>query len=246
MSDYRFPFGRPVEPVAPTADGPRRVFVLGVYPSAVHARWVHPDGSVAVKDLAIDNEPEPFWWGDDAADRVAAVTVPDGVGHLEASDKNGPSGKALDSLYLVPLGLGRQDCWITDLENCWKANEGQLAALERAYTPLVDRGLVPAFNLDPRPSKIRLVADRSPSLREEWDTAAPEVLITLGNEPADALDLERPAHQGYGTPTSVRVWDREVLHLALVHPRQAGGLGDHSGEWAQTHGRWIDSGPLLT
>ncbi len=38
-SALRFPFGRPVLPCKPSANGPRKVFILGAYPSALHIRW---------------------------------------------------------------------------------------------------------------------------------------------------------------------------------------------------------------
>ena len=34
-----FPFGMPIMPVQQADRSPKRVFVLGVYASAVHARW---------------------------------------------------------------------------------------------------------------------------------------------------------------------------------------------------------------
>lgn len=247
MADFTFPFGRPVLPVAPAADGERRVFVLGVYPSAVHARWVGADGKQAIKAVAIDNEPEPFWTGGDASVRVESVNaeLPEGVGHLEAANQNGPSGLTLAERYLGPLGLDPGDCWITDLENRWLANTAQIEALTRSYQPLVDQSLLPAYTLRERPKEIGLVADRVPTLRAEWDTAAPDVLVTLGAEPTKALGLHGPTHTGYGQPTSITMWDRSVVHLALVHPRQAGGLGDHSSDWAATHQAWIESSPAL-
>ena len=39
-----FPSGQPILPVRQADRKPKRVFVLGVYASAVHARWTHPDG----------------------------------------------------------------------------------------------------------------------------------------------------------------------------------------------------------
>ena len=36
---YYFPFGETVHPLVQQDRGPKKVFVLGVYASAVHARW---------------------------------------------------------------------------------------------------------------------------------------------------------------------------------------------------------------
>lgn len=67
-----FPFGRPAtaRPPRPAVDGSARVFVLGVYPSALHIRWARPDVKVHVQSLAVDDEPEVFWDGADAVERV--------------------------------------------------------------------------------------------------------------------------------------------------------------------------------
>lgn len=247
VAAFTFPFGRPVLPVVPAADDQRRVFVLGVYPSAVHAKWVGADGKQAIRAVAVDNEPEPFWTGADAAERVDAVSaeLPDGAGHLEVAEQNGPSGSALAERYLAPLRLNADDCWITDLENRWLANAAQIKALSRSYQPLVDTGLLPPYKLRERTESIGLVEDRVPQLRQEWHDASPDVLITVGAEPARALGLPGPSHQHYGQPTRVTVWDRTVVHLALVHPRQAGGLGDHNSAWAATHQAWVDAPPRV-
>ncbi len=43
-------------------------FLLGVYPSALHVRWTHPQYRVAA--LAVAEEPYPFWDGADEVERV--------------------------------------------------------------------------------------------------------------------------------------------------------------------------------
>jgi hypothetical protein len=59
-----------VDGVEPKGRSP--VFVLGAYPSALHVRWT-PSGAghKPVQALAVDNEPWPFWDGDDERERVA-------------------------------------------------------------------------------------------------------------------------------------------------------------------------------
>jgi hypothetical protein len=44
-----FPFGQPVLPVVQRDRTSKKVFVLGVYASAVHARWIGRDGKNLVK-----------------------------------------------------------------------------------------------------------------------------------------------------------------------------------------------------
>ncbi len=48
-----FPFGQPIIPVAQAEKTPKNIFVLGVYASAVHARWIGPDGKRLVTALAV-------------------------------------------------------------------------------------------------------------------------------------------------------------------------------------------------
>lgn len=59
-----FPFGAPVRHVMQLPDGLRkRAFVLGIYSSAVHARWIEPAGIVKVAALAVASEPYIFGEG---------------------------------------------------------------------------------------------------------------------------------------------------------------------------------------
>ena len=99
--------------------GPKKVFVLGVYASAVHARGIVPDGKQLISAVGIASEPEIFWRGDrnDVEQVIRNMALPPEAGQLEpASDKlNGPSGLALDDLFLRPLGLSRADAWLCDL-----------------------------------------------------------------------------------------------------------------------------------
>jgi hypothetical protein len=56
-----FPFGQPVLEVVQTDRTPKSVFVLGVYASAVHARWVSTSEKTVVNALAVVSEPYIFW-----------------------------------------------------------------------------------------------------------------------------------------------------------------------------------------
>ena len=64
---FQFPFGAPLLTVEQSPLSTAKVFVLGVYASAVHARWVNPDGTTRVRALAVASEPSIFWAGDDDA-----------------------------------------------------------------------------------------------------------------------------------------------------------------------------------
>lgn len=58
-----FPFGAPVVSLGVELPTQRvGAFVLGAYPSAVHAEWRTPAGD-RVTALPVANEPVPFWDG---------------------------------------------------------------------------------------------------------------------------------------------------------------------------------------
>jgi hypothetical protein len=52
-----YPFGSSLKPLAQVDRSPKRLFVLGVYASAVHAQWIGPDGRLLVRALAVASEP---------------------------------------------------------------------------------------------------------------------------------------------------------------------------------------------
>jgi len=108
-----FPFGEKVKPVEQVDRSPKKVFVLGVYASAVHARWLGTDGKVCVSALAVASEPEIFWRGDGAKSIVDGIPIPAPFGKLvpAAAQLNGRSGRSLDDEYLAPLGFDRSDVW---------------------------------------------------------------------------------------------------------------------------------------
>lgn len=97
MTDETFPFGRPVLPREPARGSQPTVFVLGAYPSALHVRWSAPGGQPTIGAIPIDNEPEPFWDGADAAERVEAWKVAVSFsetadGRVTPASANGSSG----------------------------------------------------------------------------------------------------------------------------------------------------------
>jgi hypothetical protein len=140
-----YPFGQPVGPVIWRQPGPKPVLIIGVYPSAVPARWIGADGR-SIRAVAVADEPEPFWTGHSAETKIATVaaTVPAQAGRIElAKGHNGRSGQALDELVLAPLALTRDQIRVADIDNRYMANPSQQAAVARAYVPLVERGMLP-------------------------------------------------------------------------------------------------------
>lgn len=246
LEPFRFPFGRvhgPTPPSKPT--GKSDVFVVGVYPSALHCAWFGPDGKRLCQALAIDIEPWSFWDGEDADERVRAIAanVPIRAGRLEPARPtwNGPSGRALTALYLEPLGSPR--AWITDLHDIYYLSAGNAAALKKHYDPIATRlGLEPA-HLPPRPAEVRPSKKRLARLEAELVESGATTVITLGNEPLSTLFDGQPrklSRTEYGRPLTRRVFGRhEVTAIHLVHPRQAARLGTSSAAWAAAHDTWI-------
>jgi hypothetical protein len=219
--------------------------IIGVYPSAVHARWVDVDGRTRIRAVAVANEPEPFWTGQEAEDHIATVaaTVPAVVGRLVgAPGHNGPSGQALDGSVLAPLGLDRDRVRVADVDNRYLANPAQQQAIGRCYNLLAQKGLVPPVSWRPRRPITKVPADRRPSLAEELEEAGPDWVITLGDEPLRALGLRRLSPSTYGVPIAASLLGRRVRLLRLVHTRQQARHGASSPAWAQLHQDWV-TGP---
>ena len=122
-----FPFGQPVKTLKQLDCTQKDFFVLGVYASAVHARWIGKNGETRVHALAIASEPCIFWRGDDAEKIISQIAIPSGIGYLKPAQAklNGPSGQALDKYFLEPLGISRADTWLCDLvpHSCMNSNQ---------------------------------------------------------------------------------------------------------------------------
>ena len=244
-----FPFGQPVRRVMQADRAPKRVFVLGVYASAVHARWCDMRGKQLVKALGVASEPYIFWRGEGVEDILAAIDVPREAGRLEPAGRNlnGPSGRSIDEDFLQPLGLTRADAWLCDLVPYSCMNRGQADAIRRAYAPLVERLALPLENWPRPPDKYTDAARREEIAAELLESAA-EVLITLGDQPlrwfATAFggkpSLRTYGHDAntYGRLHELQIHGRSLWLLPLVHPRQAAGLGLYSASWKALHSTW--------
>ena len=140
-----FPFGLILRKVEQTDKSPKKVFILGVYASAVHAKWIDEENKVKVKAMAVASEPYIFWKGDGADKIIADIHIPEELGHLEPADGmfNGPSGNVLDEKFLAPLGLTRNDVWLSDIIPYTRINPSQRAALKKNYDPFVQNYFLP-------------------------------------------------------------------------------------------------------
>ena len=247
METYQFPFGRSHGPTPPqTPIGEADLFVVGVYPSALHAAWFAPGGRRLCQALAVDIEPWSFWDGADAAQRVQEIAagVPPEAGKLEPADPrwNGPSGRTLREMYLKPLG--NPSCWITDLHDLYYISDGNARAIEKHYAHLAKRLDLPEARLPSRPPRVQPSPERLSTLEEEFLVSGAGWVLTLGNEPLPVLFPEGPRRlvlEGYGEPVMRMLFGRyEVTAIHFCHPRQAAGLGRSSVRWAETHAAWIE------
>ena len=249
--DYVFPFGQKLHPLVQEDRSPKKVFVLGVYASAVHARW--KQGSrVVCQALAVASEPRIFWDGNEEEARwiISQIRIPGELGHLEPAGKqlNGPSAKVLDDHILAPLGFSRAEAWLCDLLPETRLNPSQVKALREKYEPLLEQYGLDPVTIPKRPSRFCDEA-RSREITAELMESGAEVLVLLGDIPI-AQYLKKVAQvpfstlqeyvdlYGYGNPTLITIGGREIEILPLAHPRQIGALGAHSEKWCQAHMDW--------
>jgi hypothetical protein len=253
-----FPFGRPVRKVCQKDRTPKKVFVLGVYASAVHARWVNDDGVTLIRAVAIDSEPEIFWRGNGAEEIIKGIELPRGAGCLlpPLEKLNGPSGLALDSEFLDPLALTRKDVWLCDLVPYSCRNPAQDSALRDKYKPLEKSLSLPDYSQWNEVPKVLADDSRVNEILDEFRSASPEIIVTLGDQPLKWFVRNvsnekrgRLADYGatndtYGRLHDIKIDGRKLLLLPLVHPRQAAKLGRYSPVLFEHHDKWKQSTAL--
>ena len=245
-----FPFGQPILHVTQQDRKPKRVFILGVYASAVHARWRDAQGMEIVRALAVASEPYIFWCGDGVEDILSNIDVPLRAGRLEpaARNLNGPSGRSIDEDYLKPLGLKRSDTWLCDIIPYSCMNRGQANAVESRYEPRAKQFSLPPVAWPTVPRKLVNPA-RPREVAAELQESNAEIVITLGDLPLKwfgrafgsqpVLGAYGKDAQHYGRLHDIEINGRRLKLLPLVHPRQAAGLGGHNSEWRVLHTTWI-------
>ena len=248
---YYFPFGQKLRPLVQEDRSPKQVFVLGVYASAVHARW-KKDGQVICQALAVASEPRIFWDGnvEKAEEIISGINIPKELGYLEPASKqlNGPSAKVLDDNILAPLGYTRNDAWLCDCLPETRINASQARVIKEKYNPLIEK-----YNLNPVtvPARPSVFCDkiRSEEITAELMESEAELLVLLGDIPI-AQYLRRVSDvpystlgeyvqlYGYGNATETIIGDKKIKVLPLAHPRQIGALGAHSESWHIAHKSW--------
>ena len=252
--NYHFPFGQPLVPVKQQDRSPKKVFILGVYASAVHAKWRDKFGSVLVQALVVASEPYIFWRGDDCEEIISRIAVPRETGMLEPASPtfNGPSGKILDDKYLLPLGLTREDVWLCDLLPSSRINPNQRKAIDKHYQSLVEPFNLPECTIPNfSQSELRKQKERHLEILEEIEESKCDTIVLLGDLPikywlAFFSDYHKLSDFGetpksYGKLHEMEISGKGYNILPLVHPRQAGKLGKASKKWTDLHARWVSA-----
>lgn len=248
-----FPFGQAIYNLEQRDRTPKRIFVLGVYASAVHARWYGADNKLRISAVAVASEPEIFWRGENAAKIIESIPIPPEAGRLAAADSfNGPSGRALDESFLFPLKLSRGDTWLCDLVPHSCMNSAQAKALNERYRPFLQELGLPDVTWPDLPK--RLIDDnRKDKIEAEVSESGADILITLGDQPLKWFSShfgtksllsaygKDPDEYGRLHPIPEKIGGRIMKLLPLVHPRQAARLGSHSSDWYELHKHWIDN-----
>lgn len=253
MKEYYFPFGQMLHKVEQIDRSRKKAFVLGVYASAVHAQWKDKNGKQKIAALAVASEPEIFWTGDEARGNeiISSIDIPNELGTLELSRLNGPSGKALDDLYLSPLGLDRANTWLCDLLPEARINPSQQVAIEREYSKIAEAYNLPQVTV-PEFKKSDLNSEiRRNEILMELETSQADTLILLGDLPIEKFlrfYIDKPfsklsdfsnSENIYGKPHDLKINGKNYNVIPLCHPRQAARLGISSSEWGKVHDSWV-------
>ena len=254
---YHFPFGQEVRPVVQQDRTPKKVFVLGVYASAVHARWKGRDGREICKALAVASEPRIFWDGNEEEARkiISKIKIPKELGTLEpAEDRfSGPSAKALDDHILKPWGYTRDEAWLCDLLPETRLNPRQLKAVDR-YNNFIEENGQNELNKADIPECPNIFCDqiRCEEILEELRESQAELLVLLGDEPirqflrkvadVDFKKLQEYVDKyGYGNSVKVDIDNRTIEVIPFTHPRNIAKLGLYSPKWHNKHSEWEES-----
>ena len=251
---YLFPFGSTLHALVQEDRTPKKIFVLGVYASAVHARW-KKDNQIICQALAVASEPRIFWDGnsEEAEQIISKIAIPKELGYLEPAGKglNGPSAKVLDENILAPLGYTRKEAWLCDLLPEARLNPAQIKAIESKYNPLIEKYSLNPVTVPKRPSAF-CNRQRADEITKELMDSKADLLVLLGDIPIKEY-LKKVADipystlgdyvrlYGYGNPTEVTIAEKALKVLPLAHPRQIGALGAHSDKWFQYHKSWEKS-----
>jgi hypothetical protein len=249
---YYFPFGEEVKSLKQIDQTPKKVFVLGVYASAVHAKWVC-DKKIICQALAVASEPYIFWNGDSVEAQVIIdkIRISPKLGKLVLPIKslNGPSGNVLTENILKPLGLSRKEAWLCDMLPESRINPKQLKVIRERYNPLIKEYDLNEVTVPIEDGKF-CDENRRREITKEIKESKAEYLILLGDMPIiqylkyEDKDIgfinlkEYVLRYGYGKPSTINLDGYKIKVMPIAHPRQIGRLGSSNLFWHNEHIKW--------
>lgn len=251
--EYRFPFGEKVNTLTQQDKTPKDIFVLGVYASAVHAKWVK-DKFVICQALAVASEPYIFWDGnpEEAQTIIDRIHIPEEVGRLVLPNRNlnGPSAKILDEKILAPLGYKREEAWLCDLLPQSRLNQNQQKVIKEKYNPLISQYHLNPVTVPPKNGSF-YDSERCKEITDEILSSKAEKLVLLGDNPikqylSKVCDIdfsslgEYTKKYGYAKPYPINIAGKYIEIIPVTHPRQIGGLGEFNAYWFETHEKWME------
>lgn len=248
----QYPFGESVHRLVQEECSPKKVFVLGVYASAVHAKWKKGSKTIC-QALAVASEPRIFWDGniDEAKKIIERIKIPAELGELVPASRqlNGPSAKVLDEQILLPRGYTRNDAWLCDLLPETRLNTSQEKVIREKYNPLIEKYGLNPVTIPKRPT-VFCDKIRAEEITQELMMSQATQLVLLGDIPIAqylnyVADVDFKSLQEfierykYGKSVPVCINERIIDVLPLAHPRQIGALGAHSEKWKFLHKEWM-------
>jgi hypothetical protein len=153
---YNFYYGNPVQPVVPPETTTKAVCLIGDSPPA-RLGTVGPEQELPLENIGRPFSLEPYFDGR----RVRSETP------------------WLEQLYLTPLGLRREQCWLTYLVKVFLFKDEHLARYRRLGCPWPERETSSQFD--------QLARQGLGWLEEELALLGPKVVITLGAAVAGVL-----------------------------------------------------------
>lgn len=166
-SPYIYMDGNPIRPLPPMQTALGKLMIVGAYPSARFEYRPSGSGSSRSRLVPVADNLHPF----------AQEQYFDGV-----RPRRLESGHQIRQHLLGPLGLDLADCWVTDLVKVFLYKPDHLnscQAVRPDFSPPVLRG------------RFADLAEKSlPWLRQECDLCQPRLVVTLGEEVAQAVSGE--------------------------------------------------------
>ena len=167
---YTYIDGNPIRPLPPVQKERGGIMIVGAYPSARFEARRPADGSSRRRLVPVGDNLHPF----------AQEEYFDGV-----RTRRLESGHQIRQHLLAPLSLDLADCWVTDLVKVFlykPEHLGSCQAVRPDFSPTVLRG------------DFAELAEKSlPWLRQECDLCQPKLVVTLGEEVAQAVSGEATA-----------------------------------------------------